>query len=110
VLLEPRQKRWAFLRLVVRELELDAEVSDRRYQEYPLGGAGFDVITVRALGDSVALLPWARSRLLPGGALLVWSTSAGEASLAGEVGWRVVSSALAGLERGRLVQLQPSFT
>ncbi len=33
VLLEPRQKRWAFLKTVIRELELDAEAVDRRYEE-----------------------------------------------------------------------------
>ena len=32
VLLEPRQKRWAFLKLVIRELGLDAEAVDRRYE------------------------------------------------------------------------------
>jgi 16S rRNA (guanine(527)-N(7))-methyltransferase RsmG len=34
VLVEPRQKRWAFLRRVIRELELDARVERGRYQDY----------------------------------------------------------------------------
>ncbi len=33
VLLEPRQKRWAFLRLVVRELGLECTVERSRYQD-----------------------------------------------------------------------------
>ena len=109
VLLEPRQKRWAFLKLVVRELGLDAEVARARYQDL---GAGprFDLITTRAVGDHEALLRWARARLTDGGEVAIWTTVDGQARLEAVVGWRVLSSQQPGLECGRLARLQPCFT
>jgi 16S rRNA G527 N7-methylase RsmG len=109
VLLEPRQKRWAFLRTVVRELGLGAEVERLRYQdlgECPL----FDLVTVRAVGDHKALLEWARGRLTRAGEVVIWTTVDGEAALEAVEGWRVLSSALPGLDCGRLARLQPCFT
>lgn len=109
VLLEPRQKRWAFLRMVVRELDLEADVVRSRYQE--LGERPpFDLITVRAVGGHGALLEWARERLAPAGEVVVWTTVDGEAELEAVAGWRVLSSQLPGLESGRLTRLQPCFT
>jgi len=110
LLLEPRQKRWAFLRQVVRELGLDAEVVRSRYQELPSAGPAFDVITARALGGHGELLEWARSRLAEGGKLLLWATTQDEERLAGTGGWRVLSSPLPSLARGRLLQLSRCFT
>jgi 16S rRNA (guanine527-N7)-methyltransferase len=108
-LLEPRQKRWAFLKLVIRELELPAAALRARFQELPPGGR-WDCITARALGDTEALLAWAGGRLSPGGRVLLWTTEDAVAALQGLAGWRVLSSRLPGLERGRLCRLQPCFT
>jgi len=110
VLLEPRQKRWAFLRLVVRELRLDAVVERVRYQDYGEGGGLFDLITVRGLGRHAELVGWAAGRLAEGGRVLLWSTEEDEAALRRLPGWHVLSSPLPSLSRGRLVQLLPCFT
>jgi 16S rRNA (guanine527-N7)-methyltransferase len=110
VLLEPRQKRWAFLRLVVRELGLDATVERLRYQDYRNGDAVFDLVTVRGLGHHAELIGWAAARLVAGGRVLIWSTDEDEGALRRLPGWHVLSSPLPSLTRGRLVQLQPCFT
>jgi 16S rRNA (guanine527-N7)-methyltransferase len=109
VLLEPRQKRWAFLRTVVRELELEATVERARFQDLPRGGP-WSLITARAVGDHETLLAWARGRLAPGGRVALWSTEDDERRLDRLAEWRVLSSKLPGLDRGRLVRLQPCFT
>lgn len=109
VLLEPRQKRWAFLRMVVRELGIRAHVERARYEDF-LDDSGFDIVTSRALGGHVALLEWARSRLTPRGEVVVWTTADGSTALKDQRGWRVLSSQLPGLENGRLARLQPCFT
>ena len=109
VLLEPRQKRWAFLRTVIRELDLVAKVDRSRYQD--LGEcAPFDVVTVRAVGGHEELLEWARDRLTPSGEALLWTTDDRLAAMTALVGWRVLSSRLPGLDCGRLARLQPCFT
>lgn len=111
LLLEPRHKRWAFLRTVVRELGLSAQVRASRFEEVGADAGGWDVICARALGGYRELLGWSRERLAPGGRVLLWLSAADAAALAREeTGWRVVSSALPGLERGRLTELQPCFT
>jgi 16S rRNA (guanine527-N7)-methyltransferase len=109
VLLEPRQKRWAFLRTVIRELGLVAEVEQARYQEFGDSPA-FQCITARAVGDHRALLGWARGRLAESGEILLWTTVEGLRDIGGVGGWRVLSSQLPGLENGRLARLQPCFT
>ena len=70
LLLEPRLKRWAFLRQVIRQLELDAQAVRVRFQDLAVEHRGFDLITVRALGTIESLpflLNWARTRLAAGG-------------------------------------------
>lgn len=110
VLLEPRQKRWAFLRLVIRELGLDARAVDRRLEELD-GEPPFDLVTSRAVGDHRGLLDWAAAgRLASGGGVALWTTVDGEAAVAGAAGWRVVSWPLVGLDRGRLVLARPCST
>jgi 16S rRNA (guanine527-N7)-methyltransferase len=109
VLLEPRQKRWAFLRTVVRELELSATVERARYQDIAPDGR-WSLITARAVGDHEYLLNWARGRLAEGGRVALWITEEDERRLSRLDGWRVLSSKLPGLDRGRLVRLQPCFT
>jgi 16S rRNA (guanine527-N7)-methyltransferase len=109
VLLEPRKKRWAFLKLVIRELELDARAVDRRYEELA-AEERIDLISARAVGGHRALLDWARSHLVDGGCVALWTTFDGELEVAGEVGWRVLSWPLVGLDRGRLVSLRKCST
>lgn len=109
ILLEPRQKRWAFLSLVIRELDLDAAAERGRYQALE-AGRRWDLITARAVGGYEELLGWAHRRLLPGGELVLWTTIETEKRLSAQPGWRVLSSALPGLDRGRLCRMQPCFT
>ena len=109
VLLEPRQKRWAFLKLVIRELALDAEAVDARFED--LGDRGrFDLVTSRAVGGHEAILEWARPRLSDGGRVALWTTAEGERAIAREPGWRVLSWPLVGLDRGRLVSVRKCST
>ncbi len=109
VLLEPRQKRWAFLRLVIRELGLNA-VAERGRFEALEPERRWDRITARAVGGDNALLLWAHGRLLARGEVVLWTTEGAEKRLSALPGWRVLSSALPGLDRGRLCRLQPCFT
>ena len=109
MLVEPRQKRWAFLRTVVRELGLDAEVVRERFEA--LGeGLGAAAITARALGRHEALLGWAAGALAPGGRVLLWLGREELKRVRGLPGWRVVSSPLPTLEEGFLARLERCFT
>ena len=109
VLLEPRKKRWAFLKMVIRELELDARAVDQRYEELP-DAASFDLISSRAVGGHEAILRWSRPHLKEGGGVALWTTVDGEREVAREPGWRVLSWPLVGLDRGRLVSLRKRST
>ena len=72
VLAEPRARRAAFLRHVVRELRLaNAEVLERRVED--VGGQTFEAATIRAVGDPSGWLSTA-DFLRPGGALVAWTT------------------------------------
>jgi 16S rRNA (guanine527-N7)-methyltransferase len=110
VLLEPRQKRWAFLRHAVRELGLDVEVRRERFEEHIAPGAGYDVVTSRALGGYDDLLTWAQAVVRPGGRVVLWLTEDVASGLSPSPHWRVLSSRLPALERGCLVQYQSCFT
>ena len=107
-LLEPRQKRWAFLKMAVRELGLEAEVVRERYSLW--SGEKVDLVTARAVGGHEALLGWARSRLTAGGAVALWVTDVEEAQFREFPGWRVLSSPLTSLDRGRLIRFQVCST
>ena len=68
ILLEPRAKRWAFLRDAAREMKA-ANVTVRRERSDGYGGPKAAVVTMRAVGlDPEALRPL----IAPGGALLVF--------------------------------------
>ncbi|MGC8917473.1 MAG: 16S rRNA (guanine(527)-N(7))-methyltransferase RsmG [Thermoanaerobaculum sp.] len=99
VLVEPRARRWAFLKEVVRELGLDAEV--RRGRVEGLGLAEVAGATVRGLAREV----WEGGvgGLVGGGGRLLWW--AGPRAPAGPpAGWKgVVTSPLPNPKRGRLV-------
>ncbi len=109
VLLEPREKRWAFLKLVIRELGLDARAERARFQDLK-NDRPWNAVTVRAVGNQREILGWARSRLAADGTVFLWTTEEAEDGLRGMVNWRVLSAPLPGLDRGRLVRLQPCFT
>lgn len=109
VLLEPRKKRWAFLKRVIRELELDARAVDLRYEELP-ADACFDLVSARAVGGHGALIGWAGAHLNEGGVVALWTTVDGERQVAAETDWRVLSWPLVGLDRGRLVSLRKRST
>ena len=109
LLLEPRQKRWAFLRVVVRELGLRATVSEVRFQDHR-GSADFDLVTSRAVGHHEDLAAWAAGRLRRGGALVLWVGEEEEQRLRDLPGWRVLSSPVVGLDHARLLRLEPCFT
>jgi 16S rRNA (guanine527-N7)-methyltransferase len=109
VLLEPRQKRWAFLRMVVRELGLQAEVIDQRFEEFE-GPEKFNLVTARAVGRHEELAEWVRPRLATGGSLALWVGQRDEAVLRRLSGWHVLSSPVLGLDQARLLLLEPCFT
>jgi len=72
VLVEPRGKRAAFLRHVVRDLGLsNVTVAESRIQE--VGGQTFGCATTRAVGGFAAWMGEA-AFLEPGGLLLAWTT------------------------------------
>ena len=73
VLLEPRERRWAFLREAVRDLELDADVRRERLESH--AGSGYDVVTVRAVAPEV----WAPrcAELVGGNGVVLWWAAAG---------------------------------
>ncbi len=67
-LLEPRAKRWAFLREAAREMGLtNTEIRRERSEDYP--GEPADTVTMRAVGLAPSQL---RSLLAPGGCVLVF--------------------------------------
>ena len=109
MLLEPREKRWAFLKLVIRELGLDATAVRGRYQDFE-NGCPWNAVTVRAVGNQREILGWALTRLAANGTVFLWTTQEAEDGLREVTDWHVLSSALPGLDRGRLVRLQPCFT
>ena len=72
-LVEPRQKKCAFLRHVARALQLsNVSVFEGRVEE--VGGQTFGVATTRALGDVAAWLGKG-AVLSPRGVLLAWTTA-----------------------------------
>jgi 16S rRNA (guanine(527)-N(7))-methyltransferase RsmG len=100
VLLEPRERRWAFLREVVRELGLPAEVVREHAAEHR--GGDYAVATVRGV-EIGGWLPHA-GRLLHGeGTWLWWTSAANAAELGGKVPeGRVLTFALPDPTRGSL--------
>ena len=108
VLLEPRERRWAFLREVVRELGLAAEVVRSRAGEHV--GEGYAALTVRgvAIGE---WLPHA-GRLLDSEGTLLWWTSAANAEELGRrvPEGRVLTFPLPDPTRGKLAVWRRCFT
>ena len=74
-LLEPRGKRAAFLRYVVRDLRLsNTQILEKRVEE--VGGQTFDVATMRAVGSPRGLENSGLFR--PGAAFIAWTTTAAD--------------------------------
>lgn len=109
VLVEPRMKRWAFLRTAVRELGVDAEVIRARREDLGPDEDLVDVVTTRGTGNLRNLLAWARVRLDRSGQVLLWTSGSGAHGVTGVPGWSVVSSPLPGPDR-YLVHARVCFT
>lgn len=105
VLLEPRRKRWAFLRQVIRELGLAVEARLEGFEEHE--GFDYSAICSRALRGQRRIASWARSHLSAGGSVFFWATNQEEEELRGLSGWSVLGFPIDGLERGRLIQMGP---
>jgi 16S rRNA (guanine527-N7)-methyltransferase len=82
VLLEPRERRWAFLKEAARELGLAAEVRRERVTDH--AGGGYHVATVRGVALE-AWLPEAPRLVQPSGRVLWWTSAANAAALAARV-------------------------
>lgn len=105
-LLEARERRWAFLREVVRELGLEAEVVRERLEDH--GGRGYEAATVRGVAPRV----WRNTlpRLLSRSGIVMWWRGPGGSGdpLPGAGG--VVVSDLPDPRRGVLVIWRPCST
>jgi len=108
VLLEPRAKRWAFLRHIIRELGLKAEARRESFQDHRDGD--YSLVTSRALGGHEDMALWSREHLRSDGRVLFWATEREEKVLRGLSGWNVLGSPIAGLARGRLILMKECFT
>jgi len=86
VLLEPRERRWAFLCEVVREVGVDAEVRRERWQAHE--GGPYEALTCRG----VAAREWvgAAAQLVRRGGLMLWWSGGGGVNV--EPGERVLPS------------------
>lgn len=104
VLLEPRERRWAFLCEVVRELGLAAEVRRERVGEHRQGP--YDALTCRG----VAGREWvgAVGKLLRPGGMVLWWT--GIKGVEWELGDPVLPSPLSTPGGGRLYVWRRRFT
>ena len=69
VLLEPRERRWAFLKEAIRELAIDAEVRRERLSEHR---GSHDIMSVRALAFAT-WGPEAARAVRPGGTVVYWA-------------------------------------
>ena len=104
-LLEPRERRWAFLKEAVRRLELGAVVLRERIEAHR--GGPYDAVTARALAVSAWAAP-VQGLLASGGVLVSWM---GDGPLPEVAGWRpVVTSALPAPGRGAVVAWRRCFT
>lgn len=107
VLLEPRERRWAFLREVVRDLGLSAEV--RRERLTSEVGTGFAAMTVRGVERS----HWedvAPGALTADGIVLWWTGERVAAEPPGSAHGRVLICPMPATERGALVVWSPRST
>jgi len=104
VLLEPRARKWAFLRQMIRELGLEAEARREGWEEHQ--GRDYTAIFSRALGGQIEMAKWGRERIGSGGSLFFWATEREESRLRGLSDWNVLGYPIDGLRTGRLVQMK----
>jgi 16S rRNA (guanine527-N7)-methyltransferase len=107
-LTESQRKKAAFLREVVRTLDLKAEIFDGRVEQMPTSQR-FTYVTLRAVDKMTEACEAALPRVATQGWLIVFSTTGTEAELEAalpEIGWRR-KVPIAGLERGQLLFGQP---
>lgn len=87
-LLEPNQKKCAFLKEVCRGLNLrNVEVIAKRFEETKLPPGAADYLTARALGDHEKLLKWGRGVLAANGAAVLWLGAEDASAVAQIKGW-----------------------
>lgn len=106
VLLEPRERRWAFLKEAARELGLPVTVLRERVEEH--AAAPYDALTVQALSPST----WgaAAGRLVcPGGVAVWWCSERASPPALRDFG-PVVTSPLPLPGRGRIAVWRRCFT
>lgn len=104
VLLEPRSKKWAFLKMTLRELKLDGEAVREAFEDHV--EVGYQAVMSRALGGQIKIAEWSRDHLATGGSVLFWATAKEEGLLRGLSGWDVLGFPTVGLSRGRLIQMK----
>ena len=107
VLLEPRERRWAFLREVVRELDLAAEVRRERFT--PTVGSGYAALTVRGVERS----QWgglAAGALAADGVVAWWTGEKVAANPPGDGKGHVLLCPMPAAGRGTLVVWSPCST
>ena len=75
VLVEPRQRRAAFLRSAARELDLELEVREARAESLAAGGETFDIVVARALAPYPRWLELGAPLLGAGGCLIATAGS-----------------------------------
>ncbi len=96
-LVEIRERRWHFLRRVIRELELPCDVLRRKIEEPP--SERFDVATLRAVGPLAECVPLAARWVNPQGEIWIWTREKSPFSAKAEVG--EISLA----DRGRILRV-----
>ncbi|MEZ2347656.1 16S rRNA (guanine(527)-N(7))-methyltransferase RsmG [Terriglobus sp. RCC_193] len=95
-LAESQGKKASFLREAVRTLGIDAEVWSNRVEAMPEGSV-FDIVALRAVDHTEAMLPVAETRVKPKGAMLRYLPLEGAESLPG---WALEYSLAVPLSQG----------
>jgi len=95
-LAESQGKKTSFLREAVRTLGIDAEVWSNRVEALPLGSK-FDLVALRAVDHTEAMLPIAETRVKDKGAMLRYLPLEGAESLPG---WALECSLTVPLSQG----------
>ena len=87
-LIEPTQKKAAFLSEAVRSLKLsNATVLRSRIEDIDLRAAPLDFITARAVGGYEGLLEWSAQALARSGKLVLWAGRDDATNLSRSPGW-----------------------
>src|SRR5579864_1965983 len=88
LLIEPNNRKCAFLTEVKRELGLSGVETFRgRYDETNHSTHGLDFVCSRALGNYSDLLRWARTSLNPKGRVILWLGTDDSIAIAKTAGW-----------------------